>query len=158
MNTMQFLYRYRDEYDDKDPAAASAATVTSSEGLVKPAAPATSVYSRPRAPPKIRRPVPLSEQDKYAYKATSTPATGNCAPLTELRRLFVSKQLRLRSFVVGEARRRPADAAEDDYYEDEVEDYRPIRRPLRRRPSYRDRDRDRDRDFYDTRDRDRPFR
>lgn len=49
------------------------------------------------------------------------------------------------------------DIAEDDYYEDELEDVRPIRRPLRRRPSsYRDRDRDRD--FYDERDRGRPFR
>lgn len=49
------------------------------------------------------------------------------------------------------------DIAEDDYYEDELEDVRPIRRPLRRRPSsYRDRDRD----FYDAieRDRGRPFR
>lgn len=47
------------------------------------------------------------------------------------------------------------DIAEDDYYEDELEDVRPIRRPLRRRPSsYRDRD------FYDAieRDRGRPFR
>jgi len=53
-----------------------------------------------------------------------------------------------------EPRRRPIDLAEDDYYDDELEDIRPSRRPLRRRPSYRDRDRD----FYETRDRDRPLR
>ncbi|XP_076240713.1 uncharacterized protein LOC143183146 [Calliopsis andreniformis] len=125
--------RYRDEYDDKDSTSASAIAAVNMEGLVKPAAPATSVYARPRAPPKIRRPVPLSEQDKYAYKATAIQST-------------------------EDPRRRPADAAEDDYYEDELDDYRPIRRPLRRRPSHRDRDRDRD--FYDSRerDRDRPFR
>lgn len=61
------------------------------------------------------------------------------------------------SVYTEEPRRRPVDIAEDDYYEDELEDARPIRRPLRRRPSsYRDRDRD----FYDTieRDRGRPFR
>nr|XP_031848242.1 zinc finger CCCH domain-containing protein 13 isoform X2 [Nomia melanderi] len=123
--------RYRDEYDDKEPASSSGTSGVSADGLVKPAAPVASVYARPRAPPKIRRPVPISEQDKYAYKATAVQST-------------------------EEPRRRPMDA-EDDYYEDE-EDFRPIRRPLRRRPSYRDRDRD----FYDTRDRDRdrdrPFR
>ncbi|XP_076650003.1 uncharacterized protein LOC143357408 isoform X2 [Halictus rubicundus] len=123
--------RYRDEYDDKEAASSSSTSISSADGLVKPAAPIASVYARPRAPPKIRRPVPLSEQDKYAYKATTVPST-------------------------EESRRRPIDA-EDDYYEDE-EDFRPIRRPMRRRPSYRDRDRD----FYDTRDRDRdrdrPFR
>ena len=53
-----------------------------------------------------------------------------------------------------EPRRRPADLAEEDYYDDELEDIRPSRRPLRRRPSYRDRDRDRDRD-RSRRDRDR---
>ncbi|XP_018046934.1 PREDICTED: zinc finger CCCH domain-containing protein 13 [Atta colombica] len=124
--------RYRDDYDDKEPAAPSASASFNAEGLVKPAAPSISVYSRPRTPPKIRRPVPLSEQDKYAYKTTPAQPT-------------------------EEPRRRPADLAEDDYYDDELEDIRP-RRPLRRRPSYRDRDRDRDRDFYETRDRDRPLR
>ncbi|KAL6262402.1 hypothetical protein P5V15_007489 [Pogonomyrmex californicus] len=122
--------RYRDDYDDKESAAPSASATSNAEGLVKPAAPSSSVYARPRAPPKIRRPVPLSEQDRYAYKTTPLQPT-------------------------EEPRRRPADFAEDDYYDDEIEDVRP-RRPLRRRPSYRDRDRDRD--FYETRDRDRPLR
>uniref|UniRef100_A0ABD2WYC7 Chitin-binding type-2 domain-containing protein n=1 Tax=Trichogramma kaykai TaxID=54128 RepID=A0ABD2WYC7_9HYME len=44
----------------------------SSEGLVKPAAPPTSLYARPRAPPKLRRPVPLSEKNKYAYSTSTT--------------------------------------------------------------------------------------
>ncbi|CAL7941388.1 unnamed protein product [Xylocopa violacea] len=125
--------RYRDDYEDKESVSASAGAGASSDHLVKPAAPVASVYARPRAPPKIRRPVPLSEQDKYAYKGSSAQST--------------------------EPRRRPADVGEDDYYEDELEDPRPIRRPLRRRPAYRDRDRDRD-DFYDfiERDRGRPYR
>ncbi|GAB1862539.1 Chitin-binding type-2 domain-containing protein [Camponotus japonicus] len=122
--------RYRDDYDDKESAAPSASATSNAEGLVKPAAPSSSVYARPRTPPKIRRPVPLSEQDKYAYKTTPAQPT-------------------------EEPRRRPVDLTEDDYYDEEIEDVRPIRRPLRRRPSYRDRDRDRDRDFYETRDRDR---
>ncbi|EZA50734.1 hypothetical protein DMN91_001400 [Ooceraea biroi] len=123
--------RYRDDYDDKEVAAPSASATSNAEGLVKPAAPSSSVYARPRAPPKIRRPVPLSEQDRYAYKTTPAQPT-------------------------EEPRRRPVDFVEDDYYDDELEDLRPIRRPLRRRPSYRDRDRDRE--FYETRDRDRPLR
>ncbi|XP_017884936.1 uncharacterized protein DDB_G0284459 [Ceratina calcarata] len=123
--------RYRDEYEDKEAAAVPVGAATSGDVLVKPSAPVTSLYARPRAPPKIRRPVPLSEQDKYAYKNTNIQST-------------------------EEPRRRPMDA-EDDYYEEEMEDPRPIRRPLRRRPSYRDRDRD---DFYDfaERDRVRPLR
>lgn len=66
---ISFVIRFKDEYEDKETVAA---TTGSTEGLVKPAAPNLSVYSRPRAPPKIRRPVPISEQDKYAYKVTST--------------------------------------------------------------------------------------
>ncbi|KAK2588974.1 hypothetical protein KPH14_001824 [Odynerus spinipes] len=127
--------RFRDEYDDEDTAGLpTQGSLSAAEGLVKPAAPVSSVYARPRAPPKIRRPVPLSEQDRYAYKATSTQST------------------------VEEPRRRPVDSIDDDYYEDELEDVRPMRRPLRRRPAYRDRERDRD--LYDVRDRerDRPFR
>ncbi|XP_060827326.1 uncharacterized protein DDB_G0283697 [Bombus pascuorum] len=122
--------RYRDDYDDKEAGSSPSGAAGNSDGLVKPAAPATSVYARPRTPPKIRRPVPLSEQDRYAYKATAVQST--------------------------EPRRRPVDVADDDYYEDELEDVRPVRRPLRRRPAYRDRDRD----FYDTieRDRGRPYR
>ncbi|XP_012270138.1 zinc finger CCCH domain-containing protein 13 [Orussus abietinus] len=116
--------RYREEYEDKEPPIASAGV----EGLVKPAAPSSSVYSRPRAPPKIRRPVPLSEQDRFAYKATSAQP------------------------VLDEPRRRPAEVPEDDYYEDEVDEVRP-RRPMRRRPSYRERD-----FYERDRDRDRPFR
>ncbi|XP_029670581.1 uncharacterized protein DDB_G0284459 [Formica exsecta] len=123
--------RYKDDYDDKEPAAPSVSATSNAEGLVKPAAPSSSVYARPRTPPKIRRPVPISEQDRYAYKTTPVQPT-------------------------EEPRRRPADLTEDDYYDYELEDIRPIRRPLRRRPSYRDRDRDRD--FYETRDRDRPIR
>ncbi|XP_051172744.1 trichohyalin isoform X2 [Leptopilina boulardi] len=119
--------RFKDEYEDKETVAA---TTGSTEGLVKPAAPNLSVYSRPRAPPKIRRPVPISEQDKYAYKVTSTQPP------------------------VEEPRRRPSDThLMDEYYDDDLEDVRP-RRPLRRRPPFRERD------FYETRDRDldRPYR
>ncbi|XP_015602643.1 RNA-binding protein 25 [Cephus cinctus] len=120
--------RHREEYDDKDGGVPSAVTPGTTEGLVKPNAPSSSVYARPRVPPKIRRPVPLSEQEKYAYKVTAVQPT-------------------------DEIRRRPADIPEDDYYEEDLEEVRP-RRPMRRRPAYRDRDRD----FYDVRDRDRPLR
>lgn len=35
----------------------------------------TSVYDKPRAPPKIRRPVPINERDRYDYMAAA-PKTG----------------------------------------------------------------------------------
>lgn len=38
----------------------------------------TSVYDKPRAPPKIRRPVPINERDRYDY--TSASKTGQQAP------------------------------------------------------------------------------
>ncbi|XP_034951361.1 zinc finger CCCH domain-containing protein 13 isoform X2 [Chelonus insularis] len=119
----------RDDYDDQESVAPS------NEGLVKPSAPISSVYARPRTPPKIRRPVPLSEQEKYAYKAT-TPQT-----------------------IAEESHRRPTEtmlSREQDYYDDQLEDIRP-RRPLRRRPF-----RERERLAYDhpreIRERDRPYR
>lgn len=68
--------RYRDDYDEKEVAAPTASATSNADGLVKPAAPISSVYARPRAPPKIRRPVPLSEQDRYAYKTTPAQPTG----------------------------------------------------------------------------------
>lgn len=74
------IFRYRDDYDEKlDPAPTSKG---GNDGFVKPAAPVSSVYARPRAPPKIRRPVPVSEQNKYAYNSTAAgvaPATSSAA-------------------------------------------------------------------------------
>ncbi|XP_063985566.1 zinc finger CCCH domain-containing protein 13-like [Diachasmimorpha longicaudata] len=125
----------KDDYDEDGPTAPSGPS--SGDSLVKPAAPAASVYARPRTPPKIRRPVPLSEQDRFAYKATSVQPPA------------------------GDTRKRPTEAPllDDDYYDDELEDIRP-RRPMRPRRPYRERERT----FYDTprdirdRERDRPFR
>ncbi|XP_011301494.1 zinc finger CCCH domain-containing protein 18 [Fopius arisanus] len=122
----------KDDYDEEPPTAPTGPS--SGDSLVKPAAPLSSVYGRPRTPPKIRRPVPLSEQDRFAYKATSMqPST-------------------------GESRKRPSDGSlDDDYYDDDLEDIRP-RRPMRPRRPYRERT------FYDSprdmrdRERDRPFR
>lgn len=48
------------------------------KAVVRPAS-GSSVYDRPRAPPIIRRPVPLAERDKYGYKPTAT-----AKPLKEL--------------------------------------------------------------------------
>lgn len=70
LKEINVVFRFRDEYDDKQaaPSAPPASTGTGSEAVtVKPK---TSLYNRPRPPPKIRRPVPLSERDKYAYKTS----------------------------------------------------------------------------------------
>ncbi|XP_046622841.1 zinc finger CCCH domain-containing protein 13-like [Neodiprion virginianus] len=135
--------RYRNDYDDKSDPAPVATGGT--DGLVKPAAPSSSVYARPRAPPKIRRPVPVSEKNKYAYNVSAAPAA---APVPN-----------------DETRRRP-DPVDDDYVDDDLEETRP-RRPGRRRPAYRDketydsretRDRERERDRDRDRDRERTYR
>lgn len=69
-----YFYKRPAKYDyDQEPSAPSA-----TGGLVKPSAASASVYSRPRTPPKIRRPVPLSAQDKFAYKTSVIqPTVGN---------------------------------------------------------------------------------
>ncbi|XP_043279173.1 zinc finger CCCH domain-containing protein 18 [Venturia canescens] len=123
---------YADDYEEEPVPSGPAASSGTAEVLVKPAAPPSSVYARPRAPPKIRRPVPITEQEKFAYKATTPPPPPALEP-----------------------RRRPLDIPppEDDYYEDELEEVRPRRPASRRRPGFRD--------FYENprdRDRDRPFR
>jgi len=39
----------------------------------------SSVYDKPRAPPKIRRPVPINERDRYDYVSKSGPQSGPSA-------------------------------------------------------------------------------
>ncbi|XP_017957973.1 nucleolar protein dao-5 isoform X1 [Drosophila navojoa] len=50
--------------------------------FVTPKAAAASVYARPRAPPRIARPVPINEKKKYSYpvqKSTATPTPASAA-------------------------------------------------------------------------------
>jgi hypothetical protein len=53
----------KDRFDTKQTAEES----INDDKLVKPA---VSLFDRPRVPPKIARPVPLSEKNKFSYKAT----------------------------------------------------------------------------------------
>ncbi|XP_069690525.1 uncharacterized protein [Periplaneta americana] len=66
--------------------------------------PSASVYDRPRVPPKIRRPVPLNERDKYDY-TTRKPPEEPAPP----------------------ARSKAPAQADDDYYDDEEEYAPPVR-------------------------------
>lgn len=63
--------RYDDEdesdYDDR-PAAPPSAQVSPTGG-------GSALFSRPRAAPRINRPVPLSDKRKYEYKTTTTTAS-----------------------------------------------------------------------------------
>jgi len=62
------------------------------------------VYERPRAPPRIRRPVPLNEREKYEY----TPSTGKAADSAVQR---------------ATADKAAADAAADEeFYDDDDDD------------------------------------
>ncbi|XP_075219353.1 uncharacterized protein LOC142323501 [Lycorma delicatula] len=75
---------------------------------VRPNSPSTgSVYDRPRIPPKIRRPVPINERDKYDY----TQKTSDVSPPPT-------------SETVKENRNQPRKQQTDDeeYYEDEYEE------------------------------------
>uniref|UniRef100_A0A0A1X8R4 Chitin-binding type-2 domain-containing protein n=1 Tax=Zeugodacus cucurbitae TaxID=28588 RepID=A0A0A1X8R4_ZEUCU len=77
------------------------------EEFITPKASSSSVYARPRAPPRIARPVPLNEKKKFQYPVQKTGATPSPAA---------------------------AHANDDDYYEDEAyDDVRPQRVPPRRR-------------------------
>ncbi|XP_069967020.1 nucleolar and coiled-body phosphoprotein 1 isoform X2 [Bactrocera oleae] len=77
------------------------------EEFITPKASSSSVYARPRAPPRIARPVPLNEKKKFQYPIQKTGTT----PSPEA-----------------------THASADDYYEDEVyDDVRPQRVPPRRR-------------------------
>lgn len=64
----------RDNLDDarSDPEDERIVPVDESK-FVKPTGPGSSVYDRPRVAPKISRPVPLSERNKFAYKTTEKP-------------------------------------------------------------------------------------
>ncbi|XP_011503490.1 PREDICTED: uncharacterized protein LOC105366670 [Ceratosolen solmsi marchali] len=156
-----FDKKIRDDYDEKIPELVF--NSGNNEGLIKPAAPPTSVFARPRIPPKLRRPVPLAEQDKYAYSTNmpfrSLTDESRRKPITEdtdesRKKLAIDdlEQPRRRPIFdsLEELRRKPADIIIDDYYEDEIEDIRP-RWQMRGRPL-------RDRDFLDKRYRDRHFR
>lgn len=82
-------------------------TPKSLEEFITPKAGSSSVYARPRAPPRIARPVPLTEKKKFQYPIQKTGTT----PSPEA-----------------------THASDDDYYEDEAyDDVRPQRVPPRRR-------------------------
>lgn len=65
-----------DEYDDADYAPAKQAPIEDDTTKVRPSGSGASIYSRPRAPPKINRPVPINDKKKFEYmpKAPATTA------------------------------------------------------------------------------------
>lgn len=77
----------RDDYDFDEPRPAAKRPVSVQEPKVgvipkvRSSSPVASIFSRPRAPPKISRPVPTNEKKKYEYQpqalkpATNAPAT-----------------------------------------------------------------------------------
>ncbi|GFG30692.1 hypothetical protein Cfor_07469 [Coptotermes formosanus] len=79
--------------------------------------PSPSVYDRPRIPPKIRRPVPLSERDKYDYTTRKSPSGGASAVEEPTEDIHSRPKPQVR----------PAVHQDDDYYEDEY--VQPARNP-----------------------------
>lgn len=76
-----------------------------------------SVYERPRIPPKIRRPVPLSERDKYDYTTRKSPSVG----------ASVAEEQTEDTYSRPKPQVRPAVHQYDDYYDDEY--IQPARSP-----------------------------
>lgn len=48
---------------------------------VRSASPVASIFSRPRAPPRINRPVPTNEKKKYEYASTNAPSAAAASPI-----------------------------------------------------------------------------
>lgn len=94
----------RDDSDFDEPRPAAKRPITAQEpktGVipkVRSSSPVASIFSRPRAPPKISRPVPTSEKKKYEYQPQPIKSQ---APTTET----------------------PAPAADDDQFYDDDYDY-----------------------------------
>lgn len=65
-----------DEYDDADYPPSKQAPIEDDTSKVRPSGSGASIYSRPRAPPKINRPVPINDKKKFEYmpKAPATTA------------------------------------------------------------------------------------
>ncbi|XP_063217842.1 nucleolar protein dao-5 isoform X2 [Bacillus rossius redtenbacheri] len=83
--------------------------------------PSSSVYDRPRMAPKIRRPVPLNERDKYEYSKNPNIVTTPAGAEASAR---------------PKAQPAPsAPALEDDYYYDDEEVVQPSRGGSRTRPA-----------------------
>lgn len=73
--------------------------------------PSGSVYDRPRVPPKIRPPVPLSERNKYDYTTRKSPTGTSSA----------SEETGVDTYSRPKHQARPAVHQDDEYYDDEEE-------------------------------------
>ncbi|RZF33618.1 hypothetical protein LSTR_LSTR006996 [Laodelphax striatellus] len=117
---------YRDDDSPKghgrpyaEPEAQQASSTEAVKPSVRPSSSqstlsGSSVYSGPRVPPKIRRPVPINERDKYDYTQQTTDV--GPAPTAE-----TAKNKK------GQQARRPV--SYDDYYDDEEDDDYPEEQP-----------------------------
>ncbi|KAL1140566.1 hypothetical protein AAG570_000496 [Ranatra chinensis] len=97
--------------EGEDNAKSPAEQVPTSGNDALPAAPPASVFNKPRAPPKIRPPVPLNERHKYEYTTKPGQQAASAQPYTPS--------------AGGKDRARGRDHQEDDldyYDEDELED------------------------------------
>lgn len=110
------------EDDQRRPLSAPSASLdhedAQPEADLKPR-PSASVYDRPRVAPKIRRPVPLNERDKYDYSTRKSPASGASAPEEPVEDTYSRPKHQVR----------PTVHRDDDYYDDE-EYVPPARNPL----------------------------
>lgn len=109
-------HRGKDEEDYDSTGQQNTESKDTAKPSVRPNGPgAGTVYDRPRVPPKIRRPVPLNEREKYDY----TPKTTDMGPPptqdTVKHRSQSKKQQR-----------------DDDYYDEDYEEEQP--KPKKSKP------------------------
>lgn len=77
-----------------------------------------SVYERPRAPPKIRRPVPKNERDKYDYTSSKTPLAASSTISTTSTTTTTSTE---HPQAAPKSRTSTHAPADDEYYDDDEE-------------------------------------
>ncbi|EDW76715.2 uncharacterized protein Dwil_GK19847 [Drosophila willistoni] len=106
--------------EEQTPQKIKTSTAKSLTEFITPKAAAASVYARPRAPPRIARPVPINEKKKYSYPVQKTN-TATTTPKSDLDDDYYQQEAQ-------------QEGAADDEYEQPL----PVRStlaPSRRRPA-----------------------
>ncbi|XP_068143423.1 DNA translocase FtsK [Drosophila tropicalis] len=106
--------------EEQTPQKIKTSTAKSLTEFITPKAAAASVYARPRAPPRIARPVPINEKKKYSYPVQKTN-TATTTPKSDLDDDYYQQEAQQEG------------AADDEY--DQPLPVRSTLAPSRRRPA-----------------------
>ncbi|XP_050442282.1 uncharacterized protein LOC126846634 [Adelges cooleyi] len=118
---VQQQHQQQHQHQQQEHRASSAVNTKNASNQI------TSVYDKPRAPPKIRRPVPINERDRYDYTArTGGQQTAAVAPSTTTT-TTTSTTTTTTAEPPGKSKGKipppPTAAAEPEYYDEDEEEY-----------------------------------